>query len=309
MFDVIVAGGSYAGMAAALQLARARRKVLVIDAGQRRNRFAHESHGFLTQDGEDPGKIAAKAKEQLLDYPTVTWIEGRALSASGKADEFVVELDSGAAHEARRLVLATGIVDILPNLPGLGEKWGKSVFHCPYCHGYELNQGRLGVLATGAHSMHQAMMIPDWGTTTLFTNGAFQPDETELAQLAERGVTVEAARVTSVGGGDAGISLQLEDGREIALDGLFTAPRMEHSSRLAHQLGCRMEEGPMGPWIATDEMKMTSTAGVFAAGDAARAAGSVTFAVADGAMAGFATHRSLMFGLGLPDQARRKQIA
>jgi thioredoxin reductase len=296
MFDVIVAGGSYAGMAAALQLARARRKVLVVDAGQRRNRFAHESHGFLTRDGEAPGEIAAKAREQLLAYPTVTWLDGKAAAASGKADGFSVTLQDGKTHNARRLILATGIVDVLPDVPGLAERWGKTVFHCPYCHGYELNQGRLGVLATGAHSMHQAMMIPNWGTTTLFTNGAFTPNDRETAELTARGVRIETTRVMSAGG-DGGIALRLEDGREVALDGLFVAPRMEHTSKLAHQLDCRMEDGPLGAWIATDALKATSVEGVFAAGDAARAAGSVTFAVADGAQAGFAAHRSLMFGL------------
>ena len=295
MFDAIVAGGSYAGMAAALQLARARRKVLVIDAGERRNRFASSSHGFLTRDGETPGAIAAEAKEQLLAYPTVTWTEGKASKATGRIDGFSVEVDGGRTHDARRLVLATGIVDILPDVPGLAERWGKTVFHCPYCHGYELNQGRLGVLAVGPISMHQALMLPDWGTTTLFTNGAFTPDEKEKAQLAARGVAIETARVISVGG-EQGISLGLEDGREVALEGLFVAPRAEHASKLAHQIGCRMEEGPLGSWVETDAMKATSVDGVFAAGDAARMAGSVTFAVADGAMAGLAAHRSLMFG-------------
>ena len=295
MFDTIVAGGSYAGMAAALQLARARRKVLVIDAGQRRNRFASSSHGFLTRDGASPDAIAAEAKEQLLAYSTVTWIEGKASKAAGSADRFSVETDGGETHEARRLVLATGIVDILPYVPGHAERWGKSVFHCPYCHGYELDQGRLGVLAVGPISMHQALMLPDWGTTTLFTNGVFTPDDNEKAQLTARGVSMETSRVISVGG-EEGISLRLEDGREAALEGLFVAPRAEHASKLAHQLGCSMEEGPMGSVIETDAMTATSVEGVFAAGDAARLAGSVTFAVADGAMAGFAAHRSLMFG-------------
>lgn len=294
MYDVIVAGGSYAGMASALQLARARRKVLVIDAGQRRNRFAASSHGFLTRDGEAPGEIAARAKEQLLDYPTVTWVEGKASNASGRTDAFAVRTDDGGTHEARRLVLATGIVDILPDVPGLADRWGKTVFHCPYCHGYELNQGKLGVLAVDPVSMHQALMLPDWGTTTLFTNGAFAPDDQEKAQLAARGVSIETTPVASVSG-DEGISLQLTDGRNFDLDGLFVAPRMAHASPLAHQLGCRMEEWALGSWIATDGMKATSVDGVFAAGDAARMAGSVTFAVADGAQAGFAAHRSLMF--------------
>jgi len=296
MFDVIIAGGSYAGMAAALQLARARRKVLVVDAGQRRNRFASSSHGFLTRDGQSPDAIAGEARKQLLAYPTVTWIDGKAVGASGTVDAFSVETENAGTHDARRLVLATGITDILPDIPGLVERWGKTVFHCPYCHGYELNEGRLGVLATGPQSMHQALMIPEWGATTFFTNGACSPDAVELAQLAERGVTVENTPVKAVGGRGDGISLQLEDGRELELAGLFTAPLAQLASPLAGQLGCALEEGPLGPIIKTDMMKGTSVDGVYACGDAARMAGSVTFAVADGVQAGIAAHRSLMFG-------------
>jgi thioredoxin reductase len=138
LHDAIIIGGSYSGMAAALQLARARRRVLVVDAGQRRNRFARYSHGFLTQDGEPPDAIAARAREQLMRYPTVTWIEGAAKSAVTAENGFQVQLAGGARHDGRRLVLATGVADELPDLPGLRERWGSSVFLCPYCDGYEL---------------------------------------------------------------------------------------------------------------------------------------------------------------------------
>src|SRR5215212_7100600 len=144
MHDAIVVGGSYAGIAAALQLVRARRKVLVIDGGARRNRFASSSHGFLGQDGRDPGEIAATAREQLLAYPTVTWIEGAATRAHAAGTAFAVTLGDGATHEARRLILASGVTDELPDIPGVAERWGRSIFHCPYCHGYELGGGRIG---------------------------------------------------------------------------------------------------------------------------------------------------------------------
>lgn len=292
-FDVIVAGGSYAGIAAALQIARARRRVVVIDAGLRRNRFADSSHGFLGQDGRDPAAIVADARSQLTAYPNVTWIDATATQAGKSGDGFSVETADGRECEAERLVLATGVVDELPDIPGLKERWGKSVFHCPYCHGYELDNGRLGVLATGPISMHQAILIPDWGRTTLFTNGAFEPDEEQMAQLAARGVEIEAERVSEITGERAGI--RLRDGRTVELDGLFTAPRIKMASPLAEQLGCAFEDSPVGPFIRTDGMKETTVPGVFACGDAARAAGSVTFAVGDGALAGTAAHRSLIF--------------
>lgn len=146
-----VIGGSYAGLSAALQLARARRQVLVVDAGQRRNRFVdaagETSHGFLTQDGRPPAEIAADAREQLMNYPNVEWIHGTADDARVASDgrlEFRVGSEAISAH---RLILATGVRDELPPVPGLAERWGRSVFHCPYCHGYEMNAGPIGIIA------------------------------------------------------------------------------------------------------------------------------------------------------------------
>lgn len=295
MFDAVIVGGSYAGQSAALQLARARRKVLVVDGGQRRNRFADESHGFLTQDGVDPGEIAARARAQLLKYPNVEWRDGAVEEAAGKADAFSLRVE-GESVAARRVVLAMGVADELPPVPGLAERWGKSVFHCPYCHGYELNHGRIGVLGVVPMSMHHALMLPDWGSTTFFLNEAFELDADQLSQLKARGVTLERTPVKRISGARA--DMELADGRLVSLDGLFTATRTRVSSPLADQLGCAFEDGPLGAFIRTDGMKATSIPGVFACGDAARAAGTVAWAVGDGAMAGAAAHRSLMFGLG-----------
>ncbi|QJD91941.1 NAD(P)/FAD-dependent oxidoreductase [Duganella dendranthematis] len=293
-FDVIVIGGSYAGLSAATQLARARRRVLVIDAGQRRNRYASHSHGFLGQDGREGAAIAADGRAQLMKYRTVSWREGLATQAVKHEDGFRVTLSDGSAVHAQRLVLATGMADELPSIPGLAERWGSSVFHCPYCHGYELNQGRIGVLATGPHSWHHAMMLPDWGQVTFFLNGAFEPDEEQLTKLAARGVTIERTRVQAVSGT---ATVTLTDHRALVLDGLFVLSRLHSASPLGELLGCEMEDGPMGRYLRTDMMKATSVAGVYACGDAARMAGSVAFAVADGAMAGVAAHQSLVFGL------------
>ncbi|MBD8532093.1 MULTISPECIES: NAD(P)/FAD-dependent oxidoreductase [unclassified Massilia] len=290
-FDAIVIGGSYAGLSAATQLARARRRVLVIDAGQRRNRFAHASHGFLTQDGTEAAVIAATARGQLLNYPNVRWIEGTAAQAQAQGDGFIVTLADGTACTGRRLVLATGVRDELPPIAGLQERWGRSVFHCPYCHGYELDAGAIGVLAAGPLSMHHALMLPDWGTVTLFLNGAFEPDAAQLAALDGRGVTLERTAIARI---DGAADVVLADGRMLPMAGLFVAPQMHAASPIAAQLGCATEDGPMGAFVGTDAMQASSVPGVFCCGDMARAAGNVAFAVADGAMAGVAAHRSLM---------------
>jgi thioredoxin reductase len=294
LYDVVIVGGSYSGMAAALQLARARKDVVVVDAGQRRNRFAEASHGFLCQDGQPPNAIADEARAQLLAYPTVTWVEGKAMTAAPEDGMFRVAMGSGEQHRARRLVLATGVVDNLPEVPGLQERWGRGVYQCPYCDGYELDQGHLGVLATNGFWFHQAMLIPEWGRTTLFTNGIGHPDAEQRAALAAREVTIEETAVTAIGG--ERVTVHLQDGRNIPLAGLFLVPRTGFASALAEQLGCSLEEGPMGPFIRTDVRKETSVPGIFACGDAARAAGSVSLAVGDGAMAGTGVHQSLIFG-------------
>lgn len=296
-FDAIVIGGSYAGLSAALQLARARRRVLVVDAGQRRNRFASDSHGFLTRDGQPAASIAAEGRANVAAYPNVAWHDGLALDARADGDGFAVDLDDGRSVGASRLVLATGVRDELPAIEGLAERWGKTVFHCPYCHGYELNEGRIGVLAGGPLAVHQAQMLPHWGQVTLFTNGVCPLDADQLADLAARGVTVDHTPVVRLA--DAA-TVELADGRREAMAGLFTFGRLHMASPIAEKLGCAFEDGPLGPFIRTDEGRQTTVPGVFAGGDAMRAASTVALSVADGAMAGVGAHRSLLFGVTPP---------
>ena len=297
-YDVIVAGGSFAGLSAAMQLSRARRRVLVVDSGLPRNRFAHASQGFLGQDGRAPAAILETARAQVLAYPTAEHRRDEATRAEPRDDGFEVALASGTTVRARRLVLATGVVDELPEIPGLRERWGKSVLHCPYCHGYEVAGGRLGVLAIGEQSLHQALLLPDWsGDVTLFTNGAFEPNDEQRAKLQARGVRVEARPVASLVGDGASLAgVRLRDDEVVALDALFTASRTRMASPLADQLGCAFDDGVFGRVIRTDARKATTVRGVFAAGDAAREPHNATFASADGVMAGISAHQSLALG-------------
>ena len=291
MHEVIVIGGSYAGLSAALQLARGRRRVLVIDAGQRRNRSAAHSHGFLGQDGRDPAEIAAKGRSELLAYPTARWIETSAESVARVEEGFAVTVATGERLVAERLILALGVIDELPDVPGVAERWGLCIFHCPYCHGYELGGENIGVIATAPLSVHQAMMLPDWGKTTYFTRG-FDPTPEERAALERRGVTIEPSAVVCV---ENRATVKLADDRTLSFAGLFLMPRNRIAGRIVADLGLETEDAPTGSIIKTDMMKATSVPGVFACGDAALAAGSVAFAVADGARAGFGAHRSLIF--------------
>ncbi|PWW01849.1 thioredoxin reductase [Hoeflea marina] len=291
--EVVIIGGSYAGLSAALQLGRARRRVVVVDAGLRRNRFAANSHGFLGQDGRAPGDIAAFGRAELARYATVEFVEGEVVRAGGGFNDFTVDLADGTRHRARRLILAAGMTDILPQIPGLAERWGRSVFICPYCDGYELEQAPIGVIATGPHSFHHAMMLPDWGPTTYFTNGAHAPDAAERAELERRNVTVEPTPVTAIEGERADVVLA--DGRRLGFRGLFTAGRIAMSSPVAGELGCELQDGPLGRFVKIGPRGDTSVAGVFACGDIARGAGSVALAVGDGNIAGSAAHASLIF--------------
>lgn len=201
--------------------------MLIIDAGRPRNRFAPAAHGFLGQDGRAPAAILDSARAQLLAYPTATFCSDEATNARVDDGVVTLTLGSGATVRGRSLVLATGILDDLPDIPGLCERWGVTVLHCPYCHGYEVADRRLGVLATGPLSVHQALLLPDWSRdVTLFTNGAVDPDAAQQHALAERGGRVERRGVAALVGEAPVLSgVQLDDGTRVPVDALFTASR------------------------------------------------------------------------------------
>jgi len=294
--DTIIVGGSFAGLAAATYLARARRSVRVLDTGKPRNRFADASHGFLGQDGSNPGDILATARAQLQAYDTVELMDARANEARAIADGFVVSLAGGEQITTRKLILAFGLRDELPDLPGLQERWGKSVLHCPYCHGFEFSDRQLGVLYRTPMSVHQAQLIAEWGPVTLYLNGA-ELSGHEVDQLRARGVRIEPAPVLALAGEGTDLSaVELADGRSSAVSALYLVPRSCLNSPVAEQLGAQIDNGPMGPIIHTDVDKMTTVPGLYAAGDIARAPHSVSWAVADGVTAGTSAHRALVFG-------------
>jgi len=295
-FDTIIVGGSFAGLSGALYLARARRSVLVLDTGAPRNRFAATSHGLFAQDGSDPRTMLALMRGQVAAYPTVQFRDLKALTASRTDDGFEVTLENGEAVTGAKLLLAFGVSDVLPALAGLAERWGRTVLHCPYCHGYEVSGKRLGVLYASPMSAHQAALLPEWGPTTFFLNGG-TIEQDVAAKLSERGVTIEAEPVECLLGEGTDLSaIRLRTGVAQPIDALFVGPQNRFNSDIAESLGCTVEHGPLGPVITVDEMKATSVAGVYAAGDITRMGHTVTFACADGVMAALAIHRSLVFG-------------
>jgi thioredoxin reductase len=296
-YDALVVGGSFAGLSAAMQLARARKNVCVVDAGAPRNRFAAAAHGFFGQDGVPPLKMIADARAKLLAYPNVTFIEGRVASAQADgAGGFVASLDGDRQLSAGKLLLAFGVQDGFPDgIAGVRERWGTSVLHCPYCHGYEFSGRRLGVLVEAPHPPEHAMLIAEWGPTTLFLNGNNTVDDEVRGKLKARGVTIEPGRIAALEGPAKDLSgVRLEDGRIVPLEALFMVPRTRPGSPLAEQLGCAFDEGHAGPVIRIDAMKMTTVPGVFAAGDAAMQMHNATLASAEGVMAGVSLHRAML---------------
>lgn len=271
MFDVAVIGGSFAGLTAALQLGRASRSVVVIDAGCPRNRTSPAAHGVAGWDGFAPREILARFQADLAAYPTVQLREGTVMQGQGGPDAFGIGIgiDDGEEIAARRIVLAHGVRDILPEIPGLAEGWGRRVLHCPYCHGYEVKGMALAVLATHPMSAHQALMLrADWSDdVTLITGGMEGLDE---GALRAAGIRVVTGSLTAAAADQSGISLTLTSGNSERFGALFLGPRTTLSGSPAEGLGCATDDGPMGRFVRVGSMAQTSVPGVFAAGDVAR---------------------------------------
>lgn len=294
--DAVVIGGSYAGMSAALQLARACRSVAIIDHGNPRNRTASRAHGCLGWDGCVPADLLRTARHQLEAYSHVRWITDEAVGAQGSiCTGFNVRCASGKTVSADRLVLAYGVTDELPDVPGLEDRWGKSVLHCPYCHGYEICGGSLGLLvAADDDALAHAKALQQWGKIKIFHRGDRTESALNTLENQLNGIDAALERTPLVGVSEEATA-DLADGRRLKLRALFLHPETKLCSPIAHELGCETESVGC---ISTNSAKQTTMEGVFACGDAARFAGNIALAIGEGALAGVAAHRSL---LGLLD--------
>lgn len=294
-YDVIIIGGSFAGLAAAMQLVRARRKVLIIDANLPRNRFSAHSHGVFGLDGQSPKQIRSHALKQLFAYPTFSLLEDTIETVKRKTDVFEVKSTSGLLT-SHRLILAMGVKDVLPSIEGLSQYWGKNVVHCPYCHGYELSERNLGVLATSDMSFHQAAMLPDWGAVTLFTQNQFTPDDTLKEVLNSRGVKIENASIIKVLGDNQELSsVVLDNGKTVSLGGMYVIPSIDVESRIIEDLALALTPSPLGDIVDVNAFKESSHKGVFVAGDLSNPLHNGALAVSSGTLAGIGAHRSLIF--------------
>jgi len=295
MDDVLIIGGSFAGLSAALQLGRARRKVTVLDTGLPRNRFAGHSHGLLGHDHKPPLDILATARQQLARYPTIRLVDAHAESISGAIDDFSVLTNDGETLKARRLILSYGVADQMPSIPGFAESWGKSIVPCPYCDGFEVAGKHWGLVYAGPHSAHAVMLFQDWtDNLTLFADGHdIAPDV--RADLARRNVPVVDGKIVEVAHQNGQIAtINLDTGFHIAVDVLFAHPRNKPSSSLHEGLGIEATEGPVGIVLKVDDRRETNVPGIYAAGDLANPMASVTLATSNGAMAGIFAQQSML---------------
>lgn len=302
MLDVAIIGGSFAGPSAAMQLGRASRSVVVIDSGRPRNRTSPAAHGVPGWDGVPPTEILDRFRADLSAYPSIRLLDGRVCGLRGATDGFTIETEGSAPVQARRLILAHGVRDILPDLPGLAEGWGRTVLHCPYCHGYEVKGRPMAVLASSPMAAHQAHMLrADWSDdVTLLVNGVQGFD---LAALTSGGLKIEHRRPVGITNGDDA-EVRFDDGQVAGFAALFMAPSIRLSGSPAETLGVGLSDGPMGPFVRTGPMQQTDIPGVFAAGDLSSPMWTVNYAVGDGARAGAGCHQSLLFPDVVPSLER-----
>jgi thioredoxin reductase len=296
MDDVIIIGGSFAGLAAALQLGRARRKVTVLDTGLPRNRFAGHSHGLHGHDHKPPLAILAEARQQLARYPTIRLVSARADGLSGASDQFSVLTRDGESLAARRLILSYGVADQMPDVPGFAEAWGTSIVPCPYCDGFEVAGRRWGLVWSGPQSHNQVRLFHDWtDRLTLFADGHDIPSDIR-ADLARRKVPVVDGRITGIARhAGHGATIDLDAGPDVAVDMLFAHPRNKPSASLHESLGLATVNTPLGIVLKVDERRETSVPGIYAAGDLANPGmASVTTATAQGATAGISAQQSML---------------
>ncbi|MDF2863766.1 MAG: pyridine nucleotide-disulfide oxidoreductase [Achromobacter mucicolens] len=296
MNDVIIIGGSFAGLAAALQLGRARRKVIVLDTGVPRNRFADHSHGLLGHDHKSPLDILTEARQQLARYPSVRLINARAESTSGTLDNFSVLTGDGESLGARRLILSYGVADQMLGVPGFAEGWGTSIVPCPYCDGFEVAGRHWGLIWSGPPSHNYVRLYHDWtDTLTVFAHGHDIPPDVR-DDLARRRVHVVDGLITELNHHEShNVTVKLDTGPAVAVDILFAHPRNKPSARLHETLGLATVDTPQGIALKVDERRQTSTPGIYAAGDLANPAmHSVTTASWQGAMAGIFAQQSMV---------------
>lgn len=293
LFDVIIIGGSYAGLSAAMALGRSLRKTLVIDSGKPCNKQTPHSHNFLTHDGSSPAEISTIAKSQVEEYDTVKFYNGKAISAQKTDFGFEIETESGEKFNSKKLIVATGIIDEVPNIKGFQESWGISLIHCPYCHGYEYKGKKTGIIANGDKAVHIASLVKNLTeNVTIMTRGKANFTSEQLEKLKNNQIDIIETEISElIHENGYAKSLVFDDGKEINFEAVYGAFPFKQHSEIPKDLGCEFTE--MGH-IKTDMFQKTNVTGLFVCGDNSSMMRSVSNAVMTGNVAGAMVNMELV---------------
>jgi thioredoxin reductase len=292
-FDVIIIGGSYAGLATAMALGRALRNVLVIDGGNPCNKQTPHSHNFLTNDGKTPKEIASLATQQVRMYSSVSFLEGLATAGSKTRSGFEIQTEPGLVFTSKKLVFATGIRDIMPAIPGFAESWGISVLHCPYCHGYEVRYQKTGIIANGDLGLEIATLISNWTKDlTLYTNGKSTLSPEQKAKLDKHHINIMEAEIDRLEH-DRGYIQQInfKNGTSREAKAIYARLPFDQHSSIPQELGCELTQDG---YIKIDPAQRTSIPGVYACGDNTTKMRTVANAVSMGTTAGLMVNKELI---------------
>jgi thioredoxin reductase len=291
LWECVVVGGGAAGLSAALVLGRARRRILVVDAGEQSNRPAHGIGGLLGHDGLPPDALYDRGRAELAAYPSVQLRDASVVAGARENGSFVLSTADGEDLAAARVLLATGMEYAVPQLPGVAELWGETVFHCPYCHGWEVRDRRLAVLGAMA-AAHRALLLRGWSEdVVLLTDGPSELAPDERAALERAGVPIDERPVAGVRGRDTLEAVVFADGGTLARDGLLVPAPLRQRSALAAELGAELTERGT---VDVDFVGQTTVPGLYAAGDISAAMQQVGGAIADGSRAAAAINDSLI---------------
>jgi len=293
-YDVLIIGGGAAGLSAAITLSRARRRVLVVDGGRPRNAPADGVHNYLGREGTPPLELMAIGRGEVEHYGGEV-VDGTVVAITGTSGAFSATLDSGATVTARRVVVATGLRDELPELPGLAARWGRDVIHCPYCHGWEVRDRVIGILGTGPGALHQAMLFRQWTDhVVLLEHRLPSIPEEQRALLTARGVRIVPGEVTGLVVRDDAIVGATVNGETVAIDALTVAPRAHARVDFLAPLGLVPVVDEMGSQLEHDAMGRTAVAGIRVAGSAGDVKAQVVVSAADGLLVAAALNAELI---------------
>lgn len=292
-FEVIIIGGSYSGLSAAMALGRSLRKVLVIDAGKPCNRQTPHSHNFLTQDGSTPAEISTIGREQVAKYDTITFLDGFVVEGKKTRSGFEITTEKGELYVGKKLIFATGVKDIMPEIPGFADCWGISVIHCPYCHGYEVRNEKTAILANGDFGYEFGKLITNWtADLTLLTNGKSTLSEEQVAKLTNNGVSIIENEVESLQQTNGKLEqVSFKSGSNLAVKALYAKVDFVHNSDIPSSLGVELTDQGH---FKVDFLQKTSIPGIYACGDNTTLFRSVSFAVSMGTIAGAACNKELI---------------